>query len=64
MPGKLSVVIPVYNERRTLRELIARVQAVRLPLEKEIICVDDCSTDGTTDILRELAATQDRKSVV
>ncbi|QUV84713.1 glycosyltransferase family 2 protein [Chloracidobacterium aggregatum] len=58
MPGRLSVVIPVYNERRTLRELIARVQAVRLPLEKEIICVDDCSTDGTTDILRELAATQ------
>ncbi len=58
MPGKLSVVIPVYNERRTLRELIARVQAVRLPLEKEIICVDDRSTDGTTDILRELAETQ------
>ncbi len=58
MPGKLSVVIPVYNERRTLRELIARVQSVRLPLEKEIICVDDCSTDGTADILRELAETQ------
>jgi glycosyltransferase involved in cell wall biosynthesis len=58
MPGRLSVVIPVYNERRTLRELIARVQSVRLPLEKEIICVDDCSTDGTRDILRELTATQ------
>lgn len=56
MPGKLSVVIPVYNERRTLREIIARVQAVALPLDKEIICVDDCSTDGTQDILRELAA--------
>lgn len=58
MAGKLSVVIPVYNERRTVRELITRVQAVQLPLEKEIICVDDCSTDGTADILRELAKTQ------
>ncbi len=58
MPGKLSVVIPVYNERRTLRVLLERVQAVELPLEKEIICVDDCSKDGTVDILRELAETQ------
>ncbi|MFQ3582752.1 MAG: glycosyltransferase family 2 protein [Chloracidobacterium sp.] len=58
MAGKLSIVIPVYNERRTLRELIGRVQAVAVPLEKEIICVDDCSTDGTADILRELSQTQ------
>ena len=48
----LSVVIPVYNEATTLRELVARVQAV--PLEKELILVDDRSTDGSRAILREL----------
>ncbi|MBM2826583.1 MAG: glycosyl transferase family 2 [Dehalococcoidia bacterium] len=47
----LSVVIPVYNERDTLREIIARVRAV--PIDKEIICVDDCSSDGTTEVLME-----------
>jgi glycosyltransferase involved in cell wall biosynthesis len=49
---KLSVVIPVYNERDWLREVIRRVESV--PLPKEIILVDDCSTDGTRDILKEL----------
>jgi glycosyltransferase involved in cell wall biosynthesis len=49
---KLSVVIPVYNERQWVRELVRRVQAV--PLPKEIVMVDDCSTDGTRDILKEL----------
>jgi glycosyltransferase involved in cell wall biosynthesis len=49
---KLSVVIPVYNEKQWIREVVRRVQAV--PLPKEIILVDDCSTDGTRDILREL----------
>jgi glycosyltransferase involved in cell wall biosynthesis len=45
----LSVVIPVYNERATLEELVRRVQAV--PIDKEIIVVDDGSTDGTREIL-------------
>src|ERR1700730_372732 len=49
---KLSVVIPVYNEKPWLRELVRRVEAV--PIPKEIILVDDASTDGTRDILREL----------
>jgi len=49
---KLSVVIPVYNEKQWVRELVRRVQTV--PIPKEIIVVDDCSTDGTRDILREL----------
>ena len=48
---KLSVVIPVYNERKTLDELISRVEAVNL--EKEIIIVDDASTDGTRDLLKK-----------
>ena len=49
---KLSVVMPVYNERATLREVVARVLAV--PLEIELICVDDGSRDGTREILAEL----------
>lgn len=47
---KLSVIIPIYNEEATLEELVNRVEAVSLP--KELILVDDGSTDGTVDILR------------
>jgi glycosyltransferase involved in cell wall biosynthesis len=50
---KISVVIPVYNERSTITQLIARVKNV--PLEKEIIVIDDCSTDGTTEVLKNLS---------
>jgi glycosyltransferase involved in cell wall biosynthesis len=49
---KLSVLIPVYNERDTIEEVIRRVRAV--PIEKEIIVVDDCSTDGTREVLVRL----------
>jgi glycosyltransferase involved in cell wall biosynthesis len=49
---KLSVVIPVYNEERWIREVVRRVRAV--PIPKEIVIVDDCSTDGTRAILKEL----------
>lgn len=52
---RLSIVIPVYNEAKTIREVLRRVQAVPLEgIEKEIILVDDCSRDGTRDILRGL----------
>lgn len=50
----LSVVMPVYNEEKTLEEIVRRVQAV--DLEKEIIAVDDCSRDGSLKILEGLAA--------
>ncbi|PYT10846.1 MAG: glycosyl transferase [Acidobacteria bacterium] len=50
---KLSVVIPVYNEAGTIREIIQRVLAA--PSEKEVIVVDDGSTDGTREILRREA---------
>jgi glycosyltransferase involved in cell wall biosynthesis len=49
---KLSVVIPVYNEERWILEVIRRVQAVEMP--KEIIIVDDCSTDRTREILKTI----------
>jgi cellulose synthase/poly-beta-1,6-N-acetylglucosamine synthase-like glycosyltransferase len=51
---KLSVVMPVYNERTTLRQVVERVLAV--PLEIELICVDDGSRDGSKEILAQLQA--------
>lgn len=53
---KLSIVIPVYNEAATLRQLVAKVDAVVLPIEKEIVLVDDCSRDGTSEVLQALEA--------
>jgi glycosyltransferase involved in cell wall biosynthesis len=50
----LSVVIPVFNERETIAQIIERVEA--LPYDKELIIVDDCSSDGTREILECLAA--------
>ncbi|HYM26395.1 MAG TPA: glycosyltransferase family 2 protein [Vicinamibacterales bacterium] len=49
---RLSVVMPVYNERATIDEIIGRVLAVPLPIE--LVVVDDCSTDGTSQRLQEL----------
>lgn len=53
---KLSVVVPVYNERNTLPEIVRRVRTVDLPdgIDREVIVVDDGSTDGTRDVLRQL----------
>jgi glycosyltransferase involved in cell wall biosynthesis len=49
---KLSVVVPAYNERDSIREIYERIRAV--DIEKEIILVDDFSTDGTREIIRSL----------
>ena len=52
---KLSIVMPVYNERQFVLEIIDRVMAVQLDgLERELIVVDDCSKDGTRDVLKTL----------
>lgn len=59
---KVSVVIPVYNERPTIEELLRRVQAVEI--EKEIIVVDDGSTDGTGEFLQMLAGIPQQGSAV
>jgi glycosyltransferase involved in cell wall biosynthesis len=50
----LSVVMPAYNERDTIEEIVGRVLAV--PLRIELIVIDDASTDGTRDVLQEMAA--------
>ncbi len=58
---KLSVVIPVYNEKETLEEIFRLVQLT--PYDKEIIAVDDASVDGSREILAHLAAEYDNVKV-
>jgi glycosyltransferase involved in cell wall biosynthesis len=54
---KLSVIVPVFNERNTVGEIVRRMRAVELPddLELEIVIVDDGSSDGTRNVLAQLA---------
>ena len=59
---KISVIIPVYNEVQTIKEIVARVQAVEI--EKEIIIVDDYSSDGTREHLREINQTHENVTVL
>jgi len=57
---KLSIVIPCYNESKTIRLIVDRVRASQVP-DKEIIVVDDCSRDGTRELLRtEIAPLVDK----
>jgi len=51
---KLSVIVPAFNERNTIVEIVRRMRAVDLPMAREIIVVDDGSTDGTRDVLKQL----------
>ena len=53
---KLSIVIPVFNEAATIAKIVSLVRAVEVGMEKEILLVDDCSRDGTRDVLAGLAA--------
>jgi glycosyltransferase involved in cell wall biosynthesis len=59
MEHKLSVVMPVYNEIDTLEEILRQVRAVDVGMEKEIVLVDDCSTDGSREILKKIEASGD-----
>lgn len=51
---KLSIVIPVYNEAATISRIVDLVRSVDVGMEKEILLVDDCSRDGTRDVLTEM----------
>ncbi|HTO05656.1 MAG TPA: glycosyltransferase family 2 protein [Myxococcota bacterium] len=55
--GKLSVIVPVYNEAQTLEELVRRVRAVDYGAELELVLVDDFSSDGSRELVEKLAAT-------
>ena len=52
---KLSIVIPVYNEAATISKIVDLVRSVDVGMEKEILLVDDCSRDGTRDVLEKMA---------
>lgn len=59
-PRRLSVLMPIYNEQRTLEEIVGRVLASPVSLDIELVAVDDCSTDGSWAILQRLAAADSR----
>ncbi|MCX6811893.1 MAG: glycosyltransferase family 2 protein, partial [Candidatus Berkelbacteria bacterium] len=53
---KLSVIIPVYNEKKTIRKIVKIIEGAALPqgINRELVIVDDCSKDGTVNVLKEL----------
>ena len=58
---KLSIIMPIYNEAKTLEQIVEKVQKV--PVEKEIIMVDDGSSDGTRDVLKKYNNVQNIKVI-
>jgi glycosyltransferase involved in cell wall biosynthesis len=62
-PGlRISVIVPVYNEKATIRQIVDRIRAV--PIPKEIIVVDDGSTDGTREVLAEMTDAGDLRVIL
>ena len=53
--SKLSVIMPVYNEETTVAQIVDRLLAAQIPLDKEVLIVDDASSDGTAAVLASLA---------
>ena len=64
MADKLSIVIPIYNEAEHLEEILRQIEAVDIGMEKELILVDDCSTDGTREILQKLQNSADNTAKI
>ena len=64
MADKLSIVIPIYNEAEHLEEILRQIQVVDIGMEKELILVDDCSTDGTREILQKLQNSADNTAKI
>jgi glycosyltransferase involved in cell wall biosynthesis len=60
----LSIIVPVYNEVRTVRAVIDRLLAIDLPVTREILVVDDGSTDGTREVLADVAVQLPAVSVI
>lgn len=54
----ISIVMPVYNEKATILSILEKVRAASLPFEKEIVVVDDCSTDGTRQMLENIGSSK------
>ena len=62
---KLSIVVPIFNEAQTIEHVVGRIQSVPLPeITREVILVDDGSTDATRDALQRLAARNDNVQVL
>lgn len=55
---KLSVLIPIYNDRDFIEAAVAQVKAVPFPIPLEIVAVDDCSTDGSANVLRKISGVE------
>jgi glycosyltransferase involved in cell wall biosynthesis len=64
LSGLLSIIVPVYNESATIGAVVERLLTIDLPLDREIIVVNDGSTDGTRDVLDRIAPGQACVSVV
>lgn len=64
--AKLSIILPVYNEKMHIREVLDRIRNATLPdgIEREIIIVDDGSNDGTTEILKNIKDTERENNIV
>jgi len=60
----LSIIVPVYNEAGTVASVIRRLLSIDLPLDREVIVVNDGSSDGTREVLDALAGTSDRLTVI